>query len=66
LIWLVGFFLSVPLFVLLSLRLLGSIRWLNSVVITLVVWGFVYIVFEYGMNLYLFRGIFFGAIAPPF
>ena len=66
LIWLVGFLLAVPLYVFLSLKLLGRLRWLRSALITLTVWGFVYMVFEYAMSLHLFRGILFGEIAPSF
>jgi hypothetical protein len=65
-IWLVGFFLSVPVFVFLSLMIYAHSRWVNAILITLVTEAFVFVVFRHLMGFELFQGILFGDIPPPF
>lgn len=65
-IWLVGFFLAVPVFVFLSLIIFAHARLVNAILITLATEAFVLVVFQYLMGFELFGGILFGAIPPPF
>ena len=66
LVWLVGFLLAIPVFVLCFLKIIARLLWIKTLLITLFVWGFVVVVFCYGMRLELFKGILWGGIATPF
>ncbi len=65
LIYLVGFLIAIPVFVLLFLKIYGHIRWLNTLVVTIVTWGIIYAMFKLVMKVDLFKGILFGEITPP-
>jgi hypothetical protein len=65
-IWLVGFFLAVPVFVFSYFMIFAQTRWINAILVTLVTEAFVFVVFQYLMGFELFQGILFGDIPPPF
>lgn len=64
LVYLVGFLIATAVFLLTFLKVAAKVGWLKTTVISVVVWGFIYGVFEVFMNFELFRGILFGAIVP--
>ena len=49
-IWLLGFFLAVPVTMLLYLKVAGREKWLITIVLTLVAWAFFYALFDYGLH----------------
>jgi len=65
LIYLVGFLIGIPLFIWLFLKICERIHWLKALVATIITWGVIFGMFNILMKVDLFRGILFGAIAPP-
>jgi len=65
LIYLVGFLISIGVFVLLFLKVYGKIGWVKTIAVSAITWGFIYGTFEVFIKVELFRGILFGAIVPP-
>lgn len=58
-IYLVGFYIAVPLFALTYLKLRGQ-SWLGSVVFAIVMLGIVYGIFNFTLNATQFKGLIFG------
>ena len=57
-IYLVGFLVAIPLFIISFLRLNGS-RWWTSAIIAGCTTVIIYVVFEYLLQVHLYRGLFF-------
>jgi len=64
LIYLVGFFISIPLFTIVQLKVFSKRKWYPTIIVTLAIVGFVYFIATI-LNLELFPGIIFGGIVPP-
>ena len=65
LIFLVGFIISVGLFMLVFLKIYGKFGWIITVAETVVMLGFTYAIFELLLKAELFPGILFGVLLPP-
>lgn len=63
---LVGFRVTVPVYILLFVRLEGRANWLVSTLIALSCWVFIIGYFEFFMQIQMFKGIFLGDILPLF
>ena len=46
-VYLIGFPLTVPLFILFYLKLQSNVTWLHSLALTTITWGFFYLVFQH-------------------
>ena len=60
----VGFYVSIPLFVLAYARISGGVSWIRSLALTAILWGIVYGSFAMILQRPLFEGVLFGAILP--
>ena len=65
LVFLCGFLIAIPIYLLLFLKLYGNIKWIKAATVALITWGAVYIFFEILLGEELFRGILFRAYVPP-
>ena len=65
LVFLFGFLIAIPIYLLLFLKLYGNIKWIKAATVALITWGAVYIFFEILLSEELFRGILFSAYVPP-
>ena len=65
LIFLVGFIISVGVFILVFLKIYGKFSWIISTAETMLMLGFTYAIFELLLKAELFPGILFGASLPP-
>lgn len=65
LIYLVGFVISIGVFILAFLKAYGKVGWVKAIAETVIIWGFCYGVFEIFLKVDLFEGILFGVIVPP-
>jgi len=65
LVFICGFLIAIPIYLLLFLKLYGEIRWMKAAAVALITWGAVYIFFEILLSEELFRGILFRAYVPP-
>ncbi|MFC1945323.1 tripartite tricarboxylate transporter permease [Chloroflexota bacterium] len=65
LVYMVGFLIAVPVFILLYIKFSGRKSWLNTLITAAIMGGFVYFGFEVMMRTDMFKGILFGAIVPP-
>jgi len=65
LVFLVGFLITTPVFIFLFLKIRGRIGWFRTLVMSIVVGGFIYGVFEILMRGDMFKGILFGELLPP-
>ncbi len=63
-IFLLGFHISIVLFTFGFLKVEGKASWLKALLTAGIVWAFVFLLFERGMNFGLFEGIMFGEIIP--
>ena len=64
-VYLVGFYIAIPLFLLLFLRIQGGIPWMKSLLFTVGTWLFIYALFNVLLSEELFTGMLFGAYVPP-
>jgi hypothetical protein len=64
LIFLVGFYISIVLFSFTFLKIQGKIGWVKAVLVTAIVWCFIFAIFELTMELHMFQGVLFGDILP--
>ena len=65
LIFLVGFHIANPLFLVLFLKISGKISWPKTLILTVITWGFIYGLFEIMLKQEIFRGLLFDAYMPP-
>ena len=65
LIFFAGFSIAIILFIFLFLMSYGKFSWMKSIVITAVIFGTTYAMFEIFMKVQLFKGFFFGELIPP-
>jgi len=65
LIFLVGFHIANPIFLVLFLKMSGKISWPKTIILTAITWGFIYGLFEIMLKQEIFRGILFDAYLPP-
>lgn len=63
-IYLAGFRLTVPIYILLFARLEGRIRWIPCLLVAVLSWAFLVGYFEIFMKFAMFRGVLFGDILP--
>ncbi len=66
LVFLIGFYASVPIFALGYLKLQGKSSWFVAMTTAALLWAVLYLSFEQLMGQELFRGIFFRALVPNF
>lgn len=64
LIFLVGFYISIPVFGLAFLRIQGKVGWVKSLLVVAIIWCFIFATFELIMELHMFQGMLFGEILP--
>jgi hypothetical protein len=60
-----GFYISAAVFTLLFTRFHARTGWPGAVFLTVLAEVFFYVVFEWALNVDLFKGIFFGSLVPP-
>ena len=65
LIFLVGFHIANPLFMVLFLKISGKISWPKTIILTVITWGFIYGLFDIMLKQEIFRGLLFDAYVPP-
>jgi hypothetical protein len=61
----VGFLVAIPIFTLIFLKLQARASWLATILVTVVLFAFVYVLFGRFFPAGLFQGIVFGAFLPP-
>lgn len=64
-VFLAGFLIAIPIYLLLFLKFYGRISGLKAGVVALITWAAVYVFFEILLGEELFRGILFEAYVPP-
>lgn len=64
LIFLIGFYLSIPLYTLVFLRAEGKLPWARAAITAAILWGVVYVSFDMLMGQALFEGVVFHALLP--
>jgi hypothetical protein len=65
LIYLFGFLIAIPVFMLAFLRINGHIPWSKTIAVSAVTWALIYALFEMMLKAELFRGLLFDAYVPP-
>jgi hypothetical protein len=64
-IFLLGFHISIALFVFVFLKIEGKAGWLKAIVTAGIAWATIFVIFEWAMDFGLFDGVLFGEIIPP-
>ena len=64
LVFLIGFLLTIPVYVVLFLRSFGKLSWPRCAVAGVTVWALVYVSLKFLLHRILFEGVLFGAIPP--
>ncbi len=64
LVLLIGFQLTIPIYMVLFLRSFGKLSWQRCVVAAVTVWALMYVSLELVLQRTLFEGVLFGAILP--
>ena len=64
LVLLIGFLLTIPIYMVLFLRSFGRLSWPRCTVAAVAVWALVYVSLEFVLQRTLFEGVLFGAILP--
>ncbi|MFC1971072.1 tripartite tricarboxylate transporter TctB family protein [Chloroflexota bacterium] len=64
LVFLTGFLIATGVYLVAFLKVGTKVSWLKTIIISTVVWGLMYGVFELFMKVNLFKGILFGEILP--
>jgi len=62
LVYLFGFIVAIPLYILVSMRFRSREPWLLSILVSLGTWAFVYGLFGWFLKVQLFKGIFFRSV----
>jgi hypothetical protein len=65
LVFFLGFYIATIAFSFIYLKVQAKIGSLKASMISGALWFFIYVIFAKGMELFLFKGIFFGEILPP-
>lgn len=64
LVFLIGFLLTIPVYVVLFLRSFGKLSWQRCAIAGVTVWALVYVSLKFLLHRILFEGVLFGAIPP--
>ena len=65
LLFFAGFYVAMALFTFFFIKFQGSVGWLASLSVTILLEVFFYVLFEQTLNVNLFTGVFLGASVPP-
>ena len=65
LVFFLGFYIATISFSFIYLKVQAKTGYLKASLISGALWFFIYVIFAKGMELFLFKGIFFGEILPP-
>jgi len=66
LVFLVGFYISIAVFSLAFFRFRAEAGWLKTVLISAVLWSFIFVIFGVVLELHMFKGVFFGEMIPEY
>ena len=64
LVFLIGFLLTIPVYIVLFLRYFGKLSWQRCAIAAVAVWALVYVSLKFLLHRILFEGVLFGAIPP--